>query len=245
MMNGAVTVAEQIAWLQANTVLNQSVSLAIQTALGCSTVWLYTTHVPCPASFLTKAEQVVYAQWHHPNRINSWLLGRTLLKGVALLHPTLLQQEDFNPLDTTVAWQFPHAQVSLSHTATTAYILINTVASHTISIGLDVESLVRKPLSDKALRYLLSAVEYQIYQQRLEQESSARWDLQYWTLKEALYKATPLPYQTELSLANWGIQTMETATLCIGHQSFVGKMGTVLLGADIASVALVNRVSTK
>lgn len=241
-MMTALTIAEQITWLQANTVLNQSASLAIQTALGCNTLWLYSTKIPFPVACLTEAEQLVYQQWSHANRQRSWLLGRTLLKFIAVNHPTVSPPVAENSvLETALSvWQFPHTHVSVSHTGTTAYLLINTnVRTTTVGVGLDVECLARKPLSRKALRYLLSPVEYQSYQQLLEEAPQTRWDLQYWTLKEALYKATPLPYQTELFLANWDIQTMQTAQVSVEGQSFIGQVGTLFLGTDMASVALV------
>jgi len=243
----AVMLAEQTAWLYANTALNPCISRHIQQVLACDTLWVYTTQKPLPTAYLTPAEQLVYTQWANKKRQHSWLLGRTLLKYLALQHPTVVSAGCVNALNTPAVWQFPHSYVSLSHTATTAYLLVNTavVPQPLFYVGLDVEPLVRKPLSNKALRYLLSPVENHAYQKRVAQAPHIRWDLQYWTMKEALYKATPLPYQQCLALSHWQIQSLNRAGVCIQQHCFTARTATVTSGADVFSIALVQHASTK
>ena len=193
-------------WLQSVVVEETTMTQPLQTAFPSEQLRLYRTHTPFPIEWLTSQEQTIYSTFTHPKRQASWLLGRTLLKFLACQHPDLVPHGVENPLNTVATWHFPHPQCSVSHTETTGYALVNLNAQTQGSIGLDVEAIGRKPLSKKVLAYLLSETERLDFERLQRAHPQARWDLRYWTAKEALYKATPLQHQATLSLNAWVVQ---------------------------------------
>jgi phosphopantetheinyl transferase len=192
-------------WLESVVLEESAINQQLHDSFHLEQLRLYSTITPFPVEWLTSQEQAFFATLQHPKRQNSWLLGRTLLKFLAFKQPTLVDNLTENNQETIEAWHFPHPHCSLSHTETTGYALINLNTASTQSIGLDVEKLTRKALSKKALAYLLSNEERTCFEQLSVESPNVRWDLHYWTGKEALYKATPAMHQGNIYLNRWKV----------------------------------------
>jgi phosphopantetheinyl transferase (holo-ACP synthase) len=204
-------------WLQSVVGEELAITQQLQSVFSGQQLRLYSTTIPFPVDGLTSQEQAFFETLKHPNRQASWLLGRTILKFFACHYPVLLCQGNENPIDTLAAWQFPHPRCSLSHTENIAYGLVNLNRQTTASIGLDIEAIDRPPLSSKALGYLLSETERANFEQLQMKHPETRWDLRYWTAKEACYKATPMKHQNTVRLSRWQLNSLSHAEISQAH----------------------------
>ena len=215
-------------WLQSvvleETVINQQ----LEAFFPKEQLRLYQTTTPFPVAWLTSQEQAFFETLTHPKRQASWLLGRTVLKFLACQQSGLVPHGVQNPMDTLEAWQFPHPRCSVSHTEQVAYALVNLNLKTSGFIGLDVEGMSRKPLSLKALGYLLSEAERMDLERLQWKNPEERWDLRYWTTKEALYKATPAEHQGNIQLNSWQVEILKNEGMNEAHVQT--KTGELLTG---------------
>ena len=109
------------------------------------------------------------------DRRRQWLLGRTALRQLL-------------PVGTdTGGLSFPHPRLSISHTGEVAFAVH---VEHVVGTGVDVELSARRP-DPRSARFFLRADERR-------SELSAAELLRLWTVKEALFKATPDNAETVL-----------------------------------------------
>ena len=215
-------------WLQSVVSEETAISQQLQAFFPNEQLRLYQTTTLFPVEWLASQEQSFFETLKHPNRQASWLLGRTLLKFLACQQSDLVPHGVQNPMDTLEAWQFPHPRCSVSHTETVAYGVVNLNPKSVGFIGLDVEGMSRKPLSLKALGYLLSEAERMDLDRLQWENPKARWDLCYWTAKEALYKATPVEHQGNIQLNSWQMESLNNVGM--SQAQAVTKTGVLLTG---------------
>jgi phosphopantetheinyl transferase len=215
-------------WLQSVVSEETAINQRLQAFSPNERLRLYQTTTPFPVEWLASQEQAFFETLKHPNRQASWLLGRTLLKFLACQQSDLVPLGVENPLDTIEAWQFPHPSCSVSHTEQVAYALVNLNPQSVGSVGLDVEGMSRKPLSLKVLGYLLSESERMDFERVQWGTPEARWDLRYWTAKEALYKATPAEHQGNMQLNSWQVESLNNEGM--SEARAVTKTGVLLTG---------------
>lgn len=141
---------------------------------------------PADPGELSPAERLRRDDFALPRRREEWLRGRAALKQVlrALALP-----------DDTSLMAFPHARVSLTHSAglaVAAGLLLPDPqdpaalpVSATAGIGIDYEA--RRPVKPGSMRFFLSESE----RARLGTAPSGDGLLRLWTVKEALLKANP------------------------------------------------------
>lgn len=120
------------------------------------------------AHLLHAREDSQYRAIGSVERRRQWLLGRTAL------HQLLPAGTDTGGLT------FPHPQLSISHTDEVAFAV---QVEHVVGTGVDVELTARRP-DPRSARFFLRADER-------PSELSAAELLRLWTVKEALFKATP------------------------------------------------------
>jgi phosphopantetheinyl transferase len=221
-------------WLQSVVSEETAINQQLQAFFPNERLRLYQTTTPFPVEWLTLQEQAFFETLKHPNRQASWLLGRTLLKFLACQQSDLVPLGVENPLDTIEAWHFPHQQCSVSHTERVAYVLVNLNQQSAGSVGLDVEGMSRKPLSLKALGYLLSEAERMDLQRLQLENPEERWDLRYWTAKEALYKATPDEHQGNIQLNSWQMESLNNVGM--SQTQAVTKTDVLLTGCVFNTV---------
>jgi hypothetical protein len=215
-------------WLQSVVSEDTAINQQLQTFFPKEQLRLYQTTTPFPMRWLTSQEKAFFETLTHPDRQASWLLGRTVLKFLACQQSGLVPCGVQNLMDTLEAWQFPHPCCSVSHTETVAYGVVNLNLKTSGSIGLDLEGMSRKGLSLKALGYLLSEAE-RVDLERLQWGNpEARWDLRYWTAKEALYKATPAEHQGNIQLNSWQVESLKNEGMSQARS--VTKTGVLLTG---------------
>ncbi|MFN2505480.1 MAG: 4'-phosphopantetheinyl transferase superfamily protein, partial [Acidimicrobiales bacterium] len=141
-----------------------SAEVAVSAAFGQSTR-LRATTIPLPPTRLSPAENLAWRRLPAQGRRRSdWLLGRAALR-------LLMDGDD------TSAVAFPHPHLSLSHAAGMA-VAAGSVG-HQAGLGVDFEGW--RPTDPRTARFFLHDGE------RLDGDDRLRL----WTVKEALFKATP------------------------------------------------------
>ena len=158
--------------------LNQALSQALGYPLGFPLqVWV--TQHPCALNQLSAPEQERAATLSHPMALRAWHCGRTLLRAY--------EAAGWEPIHGV--WPQPH--VSLSHTTKggeplAVLAFVEGPAPWPLQgLGVDVEAQER-PLNHRTLHRMLTPSE-----QRQWAPTNALQRLALWSLKEALFKATP------------------------------------------------------
>lgn len=131
---------------------------------------------PLPRERLSPAEQARVDGFGLPGRREDWLRGRAALKRLLALLGL--------PADTSLI-SFPHARLSLTHSAGVAVAAALPGAPAAAGIGVDYEA--RRAMKAGTERFFLAASERGRAAALLEPDL-----LRLWTVKEALFKADPL-----------------------------------------------------
>lgn len=157
-------------------------------ALGCDIAFAVARD-PVPLDALSAGEWARFETLGHPQRREEWLRGRAALKSV-------LRRMEIS--DDTALLSFPHARISLTHSAglAVAAYLVGTAGkvagdspeSSILGLGLDFEA--RRSVRPGTERFFLADRE----RERLafEQADGEGDLLRLWTVKEALFKSDPL-----------------------------------------------------
>lgn len=140
----------------------------ISVALGVSIRVRGTTH-PATENALSPREREVLGRLRPGPRRNDWLLGRAALKA-------LLDGADTSEV------RFPHRRLSLTHAAGRAF-ATGGGGEQTLGLGIDFEGW--RPTDPRTARFFLHDHE------RPDERSPDDELLRRWTIKEALFKATP------------------------------------------------------
>lgn len=131
---------------------------------------------PLPREALSPAERARVDVFGLPGRREDWLRGRAALKRLLALLGL--------PADTSLL-AFPHARLSLTHSAGVAVAVALPGSPAAAGIGVDYEA--RRAMKAGTERFFLAAAE------RARAGALREGDLlRLWTVKEALFKADPL-----------------------------------------------------
>lgn len=157
----------------------QRVEAYVHRTLGISaTVGVAPLQVPAELD-LTTQEQQQYDKVRGTPRSSSWLAGRAALKQVL--------RNLGEPIDTSDL-MFPHARVSLTHSAGHAVALGVPKGLRILGIGVDLETI--KQLRPQGDRFFLAITECD-WIRSSSPHAQAGDRLRLWTVKEALFKANP------------------------------------------------------